>query len=110
MVWYPKDYFDAAGYAVPDTWDDLIALSDKIVADGSNPWCLGFESAVATGWPATDWMEDMVLSTAGADTYHKWMNHELPFDDPAIKEAAALYGAVLSTDTSVSGGANGRTR
>ena len=31
MVWYPKDNFDAAGYEVPATWDDLIALSDQIV-------------------------------------------------------------------------------
>lgn len=54
MVWYPKDDFDAAGYEVPETWDDLIALSDQIVADGSTPWCVGFESEGATGWPATD--------------------------------------------------------
>ena len=26
MVWYPKDDFDAAGYKVPTTWDELIAL------------------------------------------------------------------------------------
>ena len=48
MVWYPKDDFDAAGYEVPETWDDLIALSDQIVADGSTPWCVGFESEGAT--------------------------------------------------------------
>ena len=23
MVWYPKQAFDAAGYTVPKTWDDL---------------------------------------------------------------------------------------
>ena len=43
MVWYPKDDFDAAGYEVPETFDDLIALSDQIVADGGTPWCVGFE-------------------------------------------------------------------
>ncbi|MGZ8567369.1 MAG: ABC transporter substrate-binding protein, partial [Actinomycetota bacterium] len=56
MVWYPKAAFDAKGYTVPETWDDLLALSDQIVADGSTPWCVGFESGGATGWPATDWM------------------------------------------------------
>ncbi|HEY9555487.1 MAG TPA: ABC transporter substrate-binding protein [Acidimicrobiales bacterium] len=105
MVWYPKDDFDAAGYEVPDTWDDLIALSDKIVADGSNPWCIGFESEGATGWPATDWMEDLVLRTAGVDTYDQWVNHEIPFDDPAIKEAAERFGEILFTDEYVLGGA-----
>src|SRR3546814_1431819 len=84
MVWYPKDDFDAAGYEVPDTWDDLIALSDKIVADGSNPWCIGFESEGATGWPATDWMEDLVRRTAGVDTYDQWVNHEIPLDERRV--------------------------
>src|SRR5687768_9977285 len=57
MVWYAKDDFDAAGYEEPTTWEELIALSDQIVADGGTPWCVGFESGTATGWPATDWME-----------------------------------------------------
>src|SRR5918992_3144493 len=37
MVWYPVDDFEAAGYEVPTTFDDLIALSDQIVADGGTP-------------------------------------------------------------------------
>ena len=86
MVWYPKDDFDAAGYEVPETWDDLIALSDQIVADGGTPWCVGFESEGATGWPATDWMEDIMLRTAGADVYDQWVNHEIPFNDPAVED------------------------
>jgi len=105
MVWYPKDDFDAAGYEVPETWDELIALSDQIVADGSSPWCVGFESEGATGWPATDWMEDLVLRTAGVEVYDQWVNHEIPFDDPAIKKAAEYFGEILFTDGYVLGGA-----
>ena len=59
----PKAEFDAAGYEIPETWDDLLALSDQIVADGGIPWCIGIESATATGWPATDWIEDIMLRT-----------------------------------------------
>ena len=84
MVWYPKDDFDAAGYQVPTTWDEMLALSDQIVADGGTPWCVGFESGGATGWPATDWMEDIMLRTAGVDTYDQWVTHEIPFTDPAV--------------------------
>jgi alpha-glucoside transport system substrate-binding protein len=105
MVWYPKAAFDAAGYTVPTTWDELIALSDKIVADGSNPWCIGFESEGATGWPATDWMEDIMLRTAGVDTYDKWVKHEIPFNDPAVKAAAEKFGEILFTPDYVLGGA-----
>lgn len=105
MVWYPKDDFDAAGYTVPETWDELMALSDQIVADGGTPWCVGFESGTATGWPATDWMEDIMLRTAGPDVYDQWVTHEIPFNDPAVVTAAETFGDVMFTDKYVLGGA-----
>ena len=106
MVWYAKDDFDAAGYKVPETWDALIALSKQIVADGKTPWCIGFNSEGSQGWPATDWMEDIMLRTAGADVYDKWVNHEIPFNDPAVKKAAERFGEILFTKGFVAGGAS----
>ena len=105
MVWYPKDDFDAAGYEVPTTFEELLALSDQIVADGGTPWCVGFESGGATGWPATDWMEDIMLRTAGPDVYDQWVAHQIPFNDPAVKNAAEVFGDVMFTDGYVLGGA-----
>jgi alpha-glucoside transport system substrate-binding protein len=105
MVWYPKDDFDAAGYTVPTTWDEMLALSDQIVADGGTPWCVGFESGGATGWPATDWMEDIMLRTAGVDTYDQWVNHEIPFNDPSVAAAAEEFGSIMFTEGYVLGGA-----
>jgi alpha-glucoside transport system substrate-binding protein len=105
MVWYPKKAFDAAGYTVPTTWDEMLALSDKIVADGSTPWCVGFESGGATGWPATDWMEDIMLRTAGTETYDKWVTHEIPFNDPAVQHAGEVFGDIMFHDGYVLGGA-----
>jgi alpha-glucoside transport system substrate-binding protein len=106
MVWYPKDDFDAAGYEVPTSHEELIALSDQIVADGGTPWCVGFESGSATGWPATDWMEDIMLRTAGPEVYDQWVNHEIPFDDPAVQRAAEVFGEYMFTDGYVLGGAD----
>ncbi|HEY8547602.1 MAG TPA: ABC transporter substrate-binding protein, partial [Acidimicrobiales bacterium] len=106
MIWYPKAAFDEAGYEVPETWDDLIALSEQIVADGSTPWCVGFESGGASGWPATDWMEDIMLRTAGTDVYDQWVAHEIPFDDPAVVTAAERMGEIMFTDGFVLGGAD----
>jgi alpha-glucoside transport system substrate-binding protein len=105
MIWYPKDDFDAAGYTVPTTWEELLALSDEIVADGGAPWCVGFESGGATGWPATDWMEDIMLRTAGVDTYDQWIAHDIPFNDPAVATAAETFGEVMFGDGYVLGGA-----
>lgn len=109
MVWYPKKAFDAKGYKVPKTWDELMALSAQIVKDGSHPWCAGFESGGATGWPATDWLEDIMLRTAGPATYDKWWKHEIPFNDPSVKKAAQLFGKVMFTPGWVLGGAAAST-
>ena len=45
----------------PDDLDEMRTLSDKIVADGKKPWCAGIGTGEATGWPVTDWLEDMML-------------------------------------------------
>jgi alpha-glucoside transport system substrate-binding protein len=105
MIWYPKDDFDKAGYQVPKTWDELLALSDQIVADGGTPWCAGFQSEGSSGWPATDWMEDIMLRTAGPDTYDQWVKHEIPFNDPAVLTAAQDFGSVMFHPNYVLGGA-----
>ena len=106
MIWYPVDDFEAAGYEVPATFDELIALSDQMVADGNTPWCVGFESEGATGWPATDWMEDIMLRTAGPEVYDQWVAHEIPFNDPAVVNAAEIFGQIMFTEGYVLGGAD----
>ncbi len=105
MVWYPKDDFDKAGYEIPETWDDLMALSDQIVADGGTPWCVGFQSEGSTGWPATDWIEDIMLRTAGLETYQQWYTHGIPFNDPAVLNATEMFGDVMFHPDYVLGGA-----
>jgi alpha-glucoside transport system substrate-binding protein len=109
MIWYPKKAFEAKGYKVPTTFAELTALSDQMVKDGTAPWCVGFESGTATGWPATDWMEDIMLRTAGPVTYDKWVNHQIPFNDPAVVTAAQKFGDIMFAPGYVLGGAANTT-
>ncbi|MCJ7624019.1 MAG: ABC transporter substrate-binding protein [Anaerolineaceae bacterium] len=105
LVWYPKDDFEASGYEIPETWDELIALSDQIVADGDTPWCIGIESGVATGWPATDWMEEIMLRTTSLENYDKWsLTGELPFSSPEVMHAAEVMSSIWLNDDYVYGG------
>ncbi|MCA1981359.1 ABC transporter substrate-binding protein [Nocardioides nematodiphilus] len=104
FVWYSPKMFKANGWTVPTTWADLIKLSDEAAAKGIKPWCAGFESGEATGWPGTDWLEDMVLRTAGPDVYTKWLNHEIPFNDPQIATALDRAGSILKNPKYVNGG------
>jgi alpha-glucoside transport system substrate-binding protein len=104
LVWYPKQAFEAAGYTVPKSEAELITLTEKIKADGTPPWCVGIESQAATGWPATDWMEDYVLRFGGAEKYKQWTKHEIPFNDPVVKQAADEIAKIWFTDGNVLGG------
>jgi alpha-glucoside transport system substrate-binding protein len=105
VVWYPIKAFADRGYAVPTTWDELTALSDKIIADGEgSPWCIGIDAGSATGWIITDWIEDIMLRTAGVDAYDKWITHELPFMSPEVKNALDVAGKIFFTPDYVLGG------
>ncbi len=104
LVWYSPENFEDAGYAVPESMEDLKTLTDKIVADGGTPWCIGLGSGGATGWPATDWVEDMMLRTQPASVYDQWVKNEIPFNDPAVIAAIEEFGAFAKVDANVAGG------
>jgi alpha-glucoside transport system substrate-binding protein len=106
FVWYPKKAWDAAGYKSPTTIDELNALTDKIKADktATAPWCMGIEASAATGWPATDWFEDLVMRYGGTDGYNKWVTHQIKFDSPLVRQAAAEFEKIAFTDGNVLGG------
>ncbi|WP_051393305.1 ABC transporter substrate-binding protein [Glycomyces arizonensis] len=103
FIWYSPSFFQEGGYEIPTTWDDLITLSDKIAADGVKPWCVGFESGASTGWPGTDWIEDIVLRE-GTDLYDQWVNHEIPFNDPKIVAAIEKAGSIVTNEDYVFNG------
>ena len=105
LVWYSPENFEDAGYEIPTSMEDLKSLSDQIVADGGTPWCIGLGSGAATGWPATDWVEDMMLRTQAPDVYDRWVSNEMPFTDPAVVAAIEEFGAFARNDAYVAGGA-----
>ncbi len=106
LVWYPKAQWDAAGYEIPQTWDELMALTQQIADDGDTAWCIGIESGAATGWAATDWTEEMMLRTTSLENYDAWVAGELPFDSPEVKNAVETWSNLWFNDDYVLGGRN----
>lgn len=103
-VWYQPSFFEDNGYEIPATLDELDELTAQIASDGNKPWCVGFGSGEATGWPGTDWVEDYVLRLHGPEVYDQWINHEIPFDDPRIVEALDRVGDLIKNEDYVNGG------
>ena len=106
-VWYNPKEFAKAGYQPAKTWDDLMALSRKIAESGTAPWCIGLESGAASGWPATDWLEDIVLRQAGPDVYDRWHQGQVKWSSPEIKKAWQTWGEIVANNGMVYGGRQG---
>jgi alpha-glucoside transport system substrate-binding protein len=106
FVFYPKKAWDAAGYKAPQSLDELNTLTDKIKADGTAtaPWCMGIGSEAATGWPATDWFEDLIMRYGGTQGYNDWVKHNTKFESPLVNQAAGEFQKLLFTPGNVLGG------
>jgi alpha-glucoside transport system substrate-binding protein len=104
LVFYPKKAWAEAGYPIPETLDELTQLTDQIKGDGNTPWCVGIESDTSTGWPATDWFEDLVARYGGPDVYNQWVTHEIPFTDEVVKQAGEYIDNLWFTEGNVLGG------
>ena len=104
LVWYNPKAFNAAGYMVPTTWEEMIALSNKIVADGKTPWAIGLESGAASGWAGTDWIEDIMLRTVEPEVYDLWVSHGISWLDTRVQRAFELFGEIALNEKYVYGG------
>jgi alpha-glucoside transport system substrate-binding protein len=106
LVWYSPQMFADNGWAIPTTWDELKTLTDTIAGSGvvDKPWCAGFQSGDATGWPGTDWVEDVMLRLHGTEVYDQWVAHEIPFNDPKVVQALDEVGYFLKNPDYVNGG------
>ncbi len=103
-IWYNKPAFEAAGYTIPTTWDELMALTEEMKASGISPWCDSMESGTATGWKGTDWVENLLMRTQPIDVHDGWVAHEIPFSDPRIKQAFERLGEIWLDPDEVYGG------
>lgn len=104
LVWYVPENFEDAGYEIPKTYEDLKALTEQIAADGETPWCIGLASGGATGWPATDWVEDLMLRLNTPEDYDAWTTNALPFNDPKVVKAIEEFGWFAKNPDFVAGG------
>ena len=106
LVWYRPDVFEQNGWAVPTTFDELVELVDRISSSDSGvaPWCFAMAAGTATGWAATDWVEDVLLHQAGPDAYDEWIAGTIAWDDTTTREAlTTVDDLVIAAGRSVGG-------
>ena len=107
IIWYSPSNFEALGYTVPTTWDELDALVEKMAADGNVPWSMGFESGDATGWAGSDFIQDIMLVQQGPEYVLGIMDGSVSYDDAGVKQAYETYGKWATDPKYTVGGAQG---
>jgi len=107
IIWYSPVNFEALGYTVPTTWDELNALADQMVADGYVPWSMGIGSGDATGWTASDFIQDILLVQQGPAYVMGIIDGSVPYNDAGVKEAYQTYGKWAMDPLYAVGGAQG---
>lgn len=105
-VWYNPKRFADQGYQVPTTYEELVALSDRMRGEGGvAPWSVGMEAGGASGWAGSDWIQEIYLAESGPEMYDQWVSHEIPWTDPSVKSAFEKFGDFVTAEGAVPGGA-----
>lgn len=107
LVWYRRALFAQHGLKVPQTDVELVALEQAMLRRGLTPWCVGVAARGATGWVATDWVEEFMLRRAGARHYDLWVAGELPFSAASVRDAFGAWDRMVHTPGMIAGGAAG---
>jgi len=104
-IWYSPADFKKWGVSVPTTYDELLQLTSTIrQKTGQPPWCAGFNSGDASGWPGADQLAELVLADAGPSVYDAWVKGTTKFTDPAIGSAFDTLGKTLLNPQYVNAG------
>lgn len=101
LIWYNKKVF--TGQA-PKTLDELLAIDPKQY-NAQSLFCAGFESGAASGWPASDQIDNIIMRQSGDQVYTSWIQGKTKFTDPAIKLGYQTFLKTVANNV-VYGGSN----
>lgn len=108
-IWYNPTFFEENGYTPlteDSTFDDLVALTEEIRDDGVvPPWSIGVESEADSGWPGTDWIQQILLNEFEPSLTDGLIDGSIPFTDDRVAEAWEMFGEIaLPPENTVQGG------
>jgi alpha-glucoside transport system substrate-binding protein len=111
-IWYNPNVFEENNVEPLEadaSFDDLIKISETLVEADVTPWSIGVESAEASGWPGSDWLQQIILNgTDGEEVYDGLIDGTVPFTDPRVKEAWQKFADIaLNPEFTVQGGGTG---
>jgi alpha-glucoside transport system substrate-binding protein len=82
-VWYKPASLQELGAQPPETWEQLLQLTEQYKEAGKTPWAVG----AGDGWPLTDWFESIYLYQHGPEKYEQLFAGEIEFTDQSVKDS-----------------------
>jgi alpha-glucoside transport system substrate-binding protein len=101
LIWYNKKVFTGTP---PTNFADLLAINPSQYG-AQKLFCAGLSSGAASGWPASDQIDNIIMRQNDANFYTNWIQGKVKFTDPQIKLGYQSYLKEVSADN-VYGGAN----
>ena len=101
LIWYNKKVFTGTA---PKTFDEMLAI-DPSKYGASKLFCAGFDSGAASGWPASDQIDNIIMRQNDAAYYTSWIQGKVKFTDPGIKLGYQTFLKEVSP-ANVYGGSN----
>jgi len=103
MIWYSVEKFEAIGSPEFKTYEDILSYTNNYSKDGKSLWCLDIESGASTGWIATNWLEDLILSEYGVEIYDEWTNQNILSSSDEILNSINSIGKLVFTENAIYG-------
>ena len=103
MIWYSVEKYNDIGSPEFKSYDEILDFTLDYSKNNKDLWCLDIESGASTGWIATNWLEDLILSEYGLETYDDWSNQNILPSENKILNSISSIGKLLFTDNAVYG-------
>lgn len=83
LVYYNKTMFDENGWKIPNSWDELIDLCEKMTEQGVLPFSFGTANyKQANQW----WISQAFASGMGQDDLHSLLQGEIKWDSEEVRD------------------------
>ena len=103
MIWYNIEKYNDIGSPEFQSYNEILDFTLNYSKNNNNLWCLDIESGASTGWIATNWLEDLILSQHGLELYDEWSNLNVLSSEKRILDSITSIGKLLFIDNAVYG-------
>lgn len=94
VLYCNQSLFDKAGVSIPQTYAELLEVSQQLRANDIQPIACG----MLDQWPGQQWINNFTIQLGGAELYKKLAKGEESLDNDMLAEAADLVQKLVKED------------